>query len=340
MSAAPTGPDFVAPDPPALGNRPRSASAGEVAARAAVLRRLELDVRHRLDGILAGDHTTRAYGPGSERAGARAYQPGDDARLLDWNLTARSLEPHVRTTEADRELETTLVVDRSASLDFGTRGAEKREVALGVAAAFGVLTLRSANRIGLVVTGLPELRTLPARPGRTHLMALLATLEATPRVEAGTPGVDLATGLARLLATNRRRGQIVVVSDFLDRSPWSPALRALATRHRIVAAQITDPRELELPDVGMLDLVDPETGRLLHVQTRSARLRERYAAAARARHDAVRADVRSAGAEHLDLSTDRDWVLDTLRFATRRTPAPPARPVAGRAVAAPLGGLR
>ncbi len=149
--------------------RPGSASVAEVAARAAVLRRLELEVLRRLDGSASGDHLTAAIGPGSERAGAREYEPGDDARLIDWNLTARSATTHVRTTEAEREVDTWIVADRSASLDFGTARAEKRDVVLGAAAAFGMLTVRGHNRLGVLVAGTDGRGTTsrrgPAAPG-------------------------------------------------------------------------------------------------------------------------------------------------------------------------------
>ncbi len=298
---------------------PPSASPSEVATKAEVLRRLELDIRHRLDGILSGDHRTTAIGPGSERAGARRYEPGDDARSIDWSLTARSLTPHVRTTEADRELETWVVVDRSASLDFGTAQREKREVALAVTAAFGILTVRSANRFGVLVAGAPSRGPLAAKTGRNALMAALSAVYDTPRGEAVPAAqADLASTLGRLRRTKARRGQVVVVSDFLDPSDWQHELRALSSRHQVLAVHITDPRELRLPDVGMLTLVDPESGQALHVQTRSRRLRDRYEVAATARHDAIVAQLRGARAEYLHLSTDRDWVLDTLRFVTGR----------------------
>ncbi len=308
---------------------PPSATAGELAAKAEVLRRLELDINRRLDGLLSGDHRTRAVGPGSERASARRYEPGDDARLIDWSLSARALDPHVRTTEADRELETWVVVDRSASMDFGTARCEKREVALAVTAAFGVLTARSANRFGVLVAGPGNLRPRPARSGRTAVMAALAQVYDSPRLGPGAAaGSDLAGALARLLRLQVRRGQLVVVSDFLDRSAWRDPLRALASRHQVIAAHVTDPRELAIPDVGMLAVVDPETGRQLHVETRSARLRARYAAAAQARHEAITEALRGSGAEYLHLSTDRDWVLDTVRFVTGRRArvAPAHRP--------------
>lgn len=298
---------------------PPSPDPAATATKAALLRGLELDVTRRLDGMLSGDHLAYVTGIGTEPAGARPYGPGDDARRIDWNLSARALVPHVRTTEADRELETHLVVDRSASLDFGTARREKREVALAAVAAFGFLSLRAGDRLGVLVAGGENLVRLPTRNGRVGVLAALSALYDTPRQATGpAPGATLASALVQLERTQRRRGQVVVVSDFLEDSDWAVRLRRLALRHQVIAVQVTDPRELRLPDVGMLAVVDTETGRHLHVQTRSARLRERYAAAADQRHERIRRAIVEAGADHLHLSTDRDWLLDVVRFLHRR----------------------
>lgn len=289
------------------------------------LRRLELAVVRRLDGLLAGDHQGLVPGPGSEPAEGRLYQPGDDVRRMDWNLTARSSAPHVRDSVADRELETWVVVDGSASLDFGTAAQEKRDLATAAAAAFGFLTARAGNRLGAIVLDPTGPIVIPPRSGRDGVLALLHRLERRPRAAEGT--VDLAAGLRRVRSVARRRGLVVLVSDLLDSSPpdggagdgWVRELRALVTRHQVVVARISDPREAELPAVGLLTLVDPETGVLREVQTSDRRLRARFAAAAaEQRADAARA-VTGAGAALLELSTDRDWVLDVVRFAgTRR----------------------
>ncbi|TAK68622.1 MAG: DUF58 domain-containing protein [Actinomycetota bacterium] len=296
-----------------------SESVGTQVNRAAVLRRLELDVIRRLDGRLTGDHRTAAYGPGSERAAARPYQPGDDARRIDWSLTARSLTAHVRTTEADRELETWVLADRSASMDFGTAQREKRDVVLGVAAAFGVLTARAGNRFGVMAFGGDALVHRPAATGRRGMLAGLATLYDCAR-QGGTPGpgADLAAALRTLPRVQPRRGLVVVVSDFHDDADWAHALRELTLRQSVIAAVVTDPRDNVLPDVGMLDVVDPETGRLLHVQTRSPKLRSRFAEAAQARQDRIHTSIRSTGAALVSLSTDRDWLTDVIGFATGR----------------------
>ena len=327
--------------------RPGAASAADVASRASVLRRLELDVLRRLDGSAAGDHLTSALGPGTERAGARSYQPGDDARLIDWNLSARSAATYVRTTEAEREVDTWIVADRSASLDFGTARAEKRDVVLGAAAAFGMLTVRGHNRLGLLVAGIERPGYQPARAGRAWFMSALATLHDTPRQDRGpSDDADLAAALRRLLIAQPRRGQVIVISDFLDSQHWEQPLRALALRHQVVAVHVTDPRELELPAVGMLAVVDPETGRQRYVQTGSATLRARYAAAAAERHAGIAGLIVAAGAEYLHLSTAGDWLTDTVLFATRRKGLRPTtaadRPRIRRpaATSTPRGALR
>jgi len=299
--------------------RPPSASPASVSAKATVLRRLELDVTRRLDGMLSGDYLAFATGPGTEPAGARSYSPGDDARHMDWNLTARSLAPHVRTTEADRELETWVVADRSASLDFGTAQREKREVVLGAVAAFGFLSVRAGNRLGVLIAGGEQLVRVPPVAGRLGMFAALSSVYDSPRQASGpTVSSDLRGALLRLERTVTRRGQIVVVSDFLDATEWAAPLRRLTLRHQVIAAQVSDPREFDLPPVGMLTVIDPETGQRLDVQTNSDALRSRYAVAAEQRQRAITARIRSAGVEHLRLSTDRDWVVDVVRFLGRR----------------------
>ncbi|MQA98315.1 MAG: DUF58 domain-containing protein [Streptosporangiales bacterium] len=289
-----------------------------------VFRRLELVVTRRLDGLLHGDHESLFPGPGSEPADARTYLPGsDDVRRMDWNVTARTSEPHVRDLVADRELETWMVVDASASMDFGTGQAEKRDLAIAAVAAVGFLTERTGNRVGAYVLRGRTPRRIPARTGRSHLFSLLNSLASGERAAEGSGSVGLGDALRLLARTQHRRGLIVVISDFLDGGsppPWEQPIRLLGTRHQLLAVEVTDPRELTLPEVGMLTLVDPETGRRREVSTASARLRERYAEAARAQRAEVAAALRRAGAAHLRLRTDEDWLRAIVRhvMAQRR----------------------
>lgn len=288
----------------------------------ATLKTLELTVRRRLDGLLQGNHLGLVPGPGSEPGDARVYYPGDDVRRMDWAVTARTTEAHIRQTVADRELETWLVADLSPSLDFGTSGCEKRDLVVAAAAAVGHLTRGGGNRIGAVIAAGDHLTRIPARGGGAHLQHLLRALATTPRAEAGTRG-DLASALEQLRRPPRRRGLAVVVSDFLDDIPadgpptWERPLRALGGRHDLLAVEVLDPRDLELPAVGLVTLVDPESGRTKRVQT-TAKLRADFAAAAAEHRRLVAGALRRAGAARLTLRTDRDWIADVLRFVLTR----------------------
>jgi uncharacterized protein (DUF58 family) len=298
---------------------PRRASiALDGSSTAEVLRRLELTVTRRLDGLLQGDHRGLTPGHGSEPGDIRAYQPGDDVRRIDWNVTARLRETHVRDTIADRELETWLLVDCSASLAFGTAACEKRDLALAAAAATAFLTARTGNRVGAMTVGAGGASTpFPARSGRVHVQAVLRTILGALADPA--PGrSDLTTGLQRMAATARRRGLVVVISDFLDTDSWDLALRTLALRHDVLCVEVLDPVEVALPDVGMLVLRDAESGAEMEVPTGDRRFRQRYEAAAREQRDAIAARLRASGADHLQLRTDRDWLLDLARFVSGR----------------------
>lgn len=285
-----------------------------------LLRRLELTVRHRLDGLLQGNYLGLVPGPGSEAGESRLYNPGDDVRRMDWPVTARTTTAHVRQTIADRELETWLAVDLSPSVDFGTARTEKRELVLAAITSVVHLTARVGNRVGaVVVTGEHSYR-IPALTGTAHARYLMRRIATTPRAESGGRG-DLAGALEQLRRPPRRRGLVAVVSDFLGEPDWERPLRALGGRHQLLAIEVLDPRELELPAAGLMTFVDPETGRQVEVQTSRPELRQRYAAAAAEQRDRIAAALRHAGAAHLQLRTDQDWLTDVVRFvvARRRT---------------------
>ncbi|HYH33059.1 MAG TPA: DUF58 domain-containing protein [Pseudonocardia sp.] len=282
----------------------------------ASLRTLELAVRGRLDGLLQGNHVGLVPGPGSEPGEARIYVPGDDVRHMDWAVTARTTEAHVRETVADRELETWVVMDLSASLDFGTASCEKRDLAIAALAAVTHLTRGGGNRIGaLVATGEKVVR-IPARGGMVHAQSMLRRVASTPRAPEGTRG-DLTAAVEQLRRPPRRRGLAVVISDFLGEPEWERALRALSARHDLLAVEVLDPRELELPDVGTVVLADPESGRQREVTVTPLLARE-FAAAAAEHRERVAATLRRCGSAHLTLRTDSDWIADVVRFVLAR----------------------
>ncbi len=277
-----------------------------------VLGKMQLQVTRKLDGLLQGDYLGLLPGPGTEAGESREYRPGDDVRRMDWPVTARTTVAHVRQTTADRELETWLAVDLSASLDFGTALSFKRDLALAAATAIAHLTVRGGNRIGAVVGTGDSVTRMPARPGRKDAQGLLRAL-AKVRTQPGR--ADLGALIDSLNRPPRRRGMAVVISDFLvPPQTWARPLRLLGVRHELLCVEVVDPRELELPDSGVMEFVDPETGRLHEVQTADASLRERYAAGAAAQRAAIAGAIRGAGASHLRLRTDRDWLLDMVRF--------------------------
>jgi uncharacterized protein (DUF58 family) len=295
-------------------NRPPNVSIGPTAE---ILRRLELTVTRRLDGMLQGDYRGLVPGHGTELGETRKYHPGDDVRRIDWNVTARTRDPYVRETIADRELETWVCADLSASQSFGTAHCEKRDLVVAAIAAIGFLTQRTGTRVGGLLVEPGRTTTVPARTGRIHVQALLHRAAVAARNdEQGQPDLDVA--VRRLASIMRRRGMAVVVSDFLGPTTWERPLRALGARHETLCIEVVDPRELELPNVGLVHLEDPETGQVLEVQTADAGTRQRFAEAAAAQREEIGRAVRRAGADHLVLRTDQDWLLDLVRFVTWR----------------------
>lgn len=282
----------------------------------AALATLELTIRHRVDGLLHGNHLGLVPGPGTEPGEARLYVPGDDVRRMDWAITARTMQPHIRQTIADRELETWLALDLSASMDFGTARCEKRDLAVVAAAVFAQLTSGGGNRIGAVIGTGDGITRVPARAGLVAARQLVRTIARTPRSRPGGRA-DLRGALEQLRRPPRRAGLVVAISDFLGPLDWQRAMRALAIRHDVLAVSISDPRDLQLPPVGLVTLADPESGRTKQVRT-TRELRARFADAAAAQQHEVTAALRRIGVPQLSLSTDRDWIADVLRFVRYR----------------------
>jgi uncharacterized protein (DUF58 family) len=285
----------------------------------ALLRALDVTIGRRIEGLLAGDYRSKLHGEGTELAQVRPYVPGDDVRRIDWAVTARTGEPHVRVQLAERVLVTWLVLDTSASMQFGTADRRKADVAEGVALAIGHVATRRGNRLGLVTFGDADPQATPPRQGRLALLGLLSALRDDENGGERVGATSLGAALRRTGSLARQRAVIVVVSDFRGPHDWRRPLLELGGAHEVVAVEIRDPREQELPNAGALWLVDPETGRQLRVDTRSERLRTRFAAAAAEERDLVARTLASAGARHIVLSTSGDW-LRTLAVYLRRGP--------------------
>jgi uncharacterized protein (DUF58 family) len=283
-----------------------------------LLRALDLTIARRVEGLLPGDHRSSLLGRGSELAQIRPYEPvEDDVRQIDWNVTARTGTPHVRIQLAERALVTWLLLDTSLSMRFGTAERRKADVAEGASLAIGYAATRRGNRLGLVTFGGRHPRMLPARQGRSGLLGLLLALRKEDADERGS-GEDGATSIGEAMRrvgnVARQRSYVVVISDFRGPRDWRRSLLALGGRHHVVAVEIRDAREMELPKLGQLRLVDPETGRQLRVDTSSDALRERFAAAAAKERREVASEIASAGARHVVLPTHGDWLRELTGF--------------------------
>jgi uncharacterized protein (DUF58 family) len=282
-----------------------------------LLRALDLQIGRRLDGLLAGEHRTAAIGIGTELAQIREWEPGDDVRRIDWNATARSGDIQVRVDVAERALTSWVLLDVSPSMRFGTADRRKWDVAEGVAVAVGHLASRRGNRVGVATFGGTTSLMLRPRQGRVGLLGVLLAVRRDPKTErVGRTSIGLA--LTHVARVARQRSLTVVVSDFRGPRDWRAPLLRLASRHAVVAVEIRDPREQELPDVGHIWLVDPETGRKLHVDTGRRRLRERFAETADTERADVARELASLGVPHIVLSTGGDWLRSFAAFIGRR----------------------
>ena len=285
-----------------------------------VLTRLDWHVVRRLDGILQGDYRSLFHGHGLDLAEVREYQPEDDVRYMDWNVTARTGHPHVRRYHEDREITAWLLLDLSGSVDFGTARAQKRDLVLDFAGALARLLTRRGNRVGAILYSGGVDEVLPARGGRQQALAIIHRLLRPGRKRSGGQ-TDLGAVLDRAAQTVRQRSLMFVVSDFIAPEGWERALRRLATRHELIAVWLIDPREEDLPDVGPLILEDAETGEQMYVDTHDRGFRERFRARAAERRGRLARTFARLAIDVLPLSTESDVVDEVARFALRRKQA-------------------
>ena len=304
-----------------------------------LLRQLEWRVVRRLDGRLQGDYRTVFRGEGLDFTNLREYEPGDDLRHIEWNVTARMDTPYVREYVEDREVTAWLLLDHSASMGFGPVDRQKDLVLAEVATTLALVLTRRGNRVGMVVFDQDLERVLPARAGRNQVLQIADVLLDRRNARAAATAAAASTGrrrrgrepqgperhvtdLGRMLHRSagmiRRRSLVVVVSDFISEPGWEQALSRLARRHEVVALQISDPREDELPDVGSIYVEDAETGEQIFVDTSDEGFRTRLRAAADQRQAALEESTRSAGVDLHQIRTDEDLVRSLLRISALR----------------------
>ncbi|MCA9927612.1 MAG: DUF58 domain-containing protein [Anaerolineales bacterium] len=282
-----------------------------------LLRRLEWRVIRRLDGLLQGDYRTLFYGAGTDFADLREYEPRDDIRHIDWNVTARMNTPFVRQYVEDRDITAWFLLDLSPSMGFGPVTQPKEQVLTDFVATLARLLIRNGNRVGAILYNNGPGRTIPPRSGRTQVLRLMRDLLRKEAAPAGAT-TDLNELLNAGLNTLKRRSLVFVISDFISEAGWERPLALLNRRHELIAVRLYDPRETELPDAGMLVVEDAETGEQLTVDTGNPTFRRRFQEAAQRREDVLKEQTRRAGVDLFAVSTEEDLISAIVRMAALR----------------------
>jgi uncharacterized protein (DUF58 family) len=278
------------------------------------VRYIQIMTNKAVNDVLAGEYHSVFKGQGMEFDEVREYQPGDEIRTIDWNVTARTGHPYVKRFREERELTLLFLVDLSASGRFGSVKNMKNEVATELCALLAFSAIKNNDKVGLVVFTEEVEMFIPPAKGTTHVLRLISELLSFEPKKNGTKiraGLDFA---ARIL---NRRSIVFLISDFFDKE-YDRTLRILSRRHDLIALSVNDPREYELPDVGLLDLQDAETGATVTIDTGSAAVRKQYAAAGRARSEGLRESLRSMDIDLIEVGTSHDYLLDLIRFFKRR----------------------
>jgi uncharacterized protein (DUF58 family) len=284
-----------------------------------ILLRLEWDVIRRLDGMLQGDYRTLFYGSGVDFADLREYQPGDDIRYIDWNVTARMDAPYVRQYAEDREVTAWFLLDLSPSVDFGTgqNQTQKRNMLIDFTALLARLLTRSGNRVGAIMFGDKIQHTVPVGGGRLQVLRLVNDLLKQPRLSYSSL-TDLRLLFQSSLGSLKQHSLVFVLSDFISQPGWDSALGTLSQKHEVLAIRLWDPREMELPDAGMVMMEDSETGEQLFVDTHDRAFRARFKDIVQKREAELAHIFKHAGVDVLSLSTEDDLVQAVVRFARQR----------------------
>ena len=282
-----------------------------------ILHRLEWRVIRRLDGLMQGDYRTLFYGAGTDFADLREYEPRDDIRHIDWNVTARMNSPYVRQYVEDRDITAWFLLDRSPSMGFGAIERPKQHVLIDFVATLARLLTRGGNRVGAILYNNRIEQTILPRNGRNQVLRLMRDLLKETAVPPGKT-TDLNELLAAGLNTIKRRSLVFVISDFISESGWERPLALLNRRHELIAIRLWDPRETTLPDAGLIVVEDAETGEQLYVDTGDPSFRRRFQEAAQRREAALKENVKRAGVDLFAVSTEEDLVKAIVRMAALR----------------------
>lgn len=282
-----------------------------------ILQRLDWHVIRRLDGILQGDYRSLFYGAGLDFADLREYQAGDDIRKIDWNVTARMNAPYVRQYIEEREITAWFLLDLSPSMAFGALDRFKQSILIDFVATLARLLTRNGNRVGAMFYNQRIELTIPPHGGRIQVLRLINDLLNRPP-SRGDSMTDLSPLLESALNTIKKRSLIFLISDFISEPGWERPIHLLNQRHDLLSVRLWDPREVELPDVGVVLVQDAETGEQLYVDTSNKKFRQRFNQATQRREAELSQTFKRAGVDALSLSTEEDLVRAILRFAELR----------------------
>ena len=282
------------------------------------IRYIQIYTSKAVNDVLAGEYHSVFKGQGMEFDEVRSYQPGDDIRTIDWNVTARTGHPHVKRYVEEREITVFFLVDLSKSGTFGSKEKLKNEIAAEFCALLAFSAIKNNDKVGLIVfTDTIELFIPPAK-GTSHVLRLIRELLFfEPEKTRKKTGTDIAVALDYLGRVLHKRGVVFLVSDFLDHNFEKP-LKVLARKHDLIAVTVSDPRELTLPDIGLLEIQDAETGETAIIDTGSKTVRSRYKHLAEERNRKLSDLFQSTGVDHIKLFTDRDYLLDLVKFFRKR----------------------
>jgi uncharacterized protein (DUF58 family) len=295
------------------------ARAAEILGR---VRRMEVRTNRLVDDALAGRYASVFKGRGMDFDRVRNYVPGDDVRTIDWNVTARTGEPHIKLFTEERELTILLMIDVSASADFGSVEDSKRELAAEAAGVLAASAIQNRDKVGLVLFSDAVELYIPPGKGRMHIMRLIRE---TLFFQPGRRGTDIAKALDFANQVVHRKSVIFLVSDFCLGAPFEERLARLRAklqitnrRHDVIAVSVTDPREESLPDVGRICIEDAETGQVVELDTANAKVRSAYARQSRQRREFTAARIRSLGVDFLEFTNGEKWLPVLMGFFQNR----------------------
>jgi uncharacterized protein (DUF58 family) len=282
-----------------------------------ILYRLEWKVIRRLDGLLQGDYRTLFYGDGLDFADLREYQIGDDIRHIDWNVTARMNSLHVRQYIEDREITAWFLIDLSPSMNFGPLDRPKKQVLIDLVATLCRLLTRNGNRVGAILYNNQIYRTISPKGGRIQVLRLIQELLNETKSPTKT-STDLSVLVNAGLNMIKKHTLVFVISDFISTSGWTKPLSLLSRKNEMIGIRLWDPREVELPDLGLIFVEDAETGEQLQVDSSNPEFRRRFFEAAQRRETELNQNLKKAGVDLFAISTKEDLVNAILRMVAMR----------------------